>query len=260
RSAVRVDTGSAAVGSVTALPNCTGVRTVRTLTPPHPCGAARGDPRSQKLGAALAAELCSRWIVAAALAAPQATDLRLWLTRWGRVGRRGASGRPVTRRGRLTGVLGSPVTRVRIARWWRIGPWRIPRGWRRRIPRRGIHPASVHHAGAHRHARSHPGARERRAGSPFPAALGEPLPHPDHRLCPGVLLVALHVELVQVAGSVHELLIELVLPLLRLGLRARDPDLRLSGVDLRLNDLILELIDARLIFFGQVQIELGDLQ
>src|SRR5690606_35054511 len=117
--------------------------------------------------------------------------------------------------------------RRRITRWvtllWGIGLRRIPgrritRRWvalrpggvtLRRIPGRRItrrvpitHVSPVGHAGAEPHARCHSGTCQ--ADPRALATLRQPLSHTHHRLSLGVLLVAVHVELVHIALLVHE--------------------------------------------------------
>src|SRR5207244_3257937 len=79
------------------------------------------------------------------------------------------------------------------------------------------------------------------------AVRGHPLTGADHRLAGGVVLVVAG-ELLDVAGILIELLIELELTRLRIGGGARDADLLDARLPLRFGDLGVRLDEPLAIF------------
>ncbi len=114
-----------------------------------------------------------------------------------------------------------------------------------------LHPAG--HAHADRHLRSHPG------DASFVAALGHARTGAHHGFAHRVVLVVAG-ELPDVARVVGKLLVEPELLLLCFGFGLGDPDLGHASLELRLGHLILQRVDARLIFVRDADLQLADLQ
>jgi hypothetical protein len=92
------------------------------------------------------------------------------------------------------------------------------------------------------------------------SALRQTLAEAELRLGARILLIAAHIELIHVAGAIHELLVQLELASLRLRLRLGHRDPSFARLELGLDDLILRFVDALLILVAQVDVELGDLE
>jgi hypothetical protein len=90
--------------------------------------------------------------------------------------------------------------------------------------------------------------------------VGEPLPQTQGCFGTGVLLISAHVHLIDVSRTVCKVLVQRELASLGFRLCTRHCDFRFASFDLRLNNLILKLINSRLVFVGQVDVQFGNFQ
>jgi hypothetical protein len=114
------------------------------------------------------------------------------------------------------------------------------------------------HSSSKPHPRCH--LRAHHGGLSTVSRLSKTLTQPHGGFRRSILLVSPHIHLVHVPDTVGVFLIKCILTSLSLGRRSIDADFGFSRLEFGLNDLVLKLVNSRLILVRQIDVQFGNFE